>query len=125
MTKVSFVLIAFLIATSAQAGDPIQPGQYGGKAIRLEVTSEKLSVEFSCAFGQFSNPELDENGNFLVRGWISSALVRPNNPKVPATLYGHVEGDRIDLSFIEDNVAGKSSSYVVVLGEDDPFAMCR
>jgi hypothetical protein len=84
--------------TATQVNHQLEPGTWGGQNIRLDITADGGSLDFSCAHGELSEPfKLDRQGHFDVRGSYTPEGHGPTRQDAePVALAAHYWGVVVD-----------------------------
>ena len=98
-------------------------GSYNGKGIVVSVGDQIISVEMSCANGQFPRPSVHADGSFKAIGWLESELVMPDVHPVSTVFSGLINGDKIQFWVEEDGK--KSSAYLLEKGDPQFLQKCQ
>lgn len=102
---------------------------WGGRHVRLVLTSRGGEIEFDCAHGQLSEPlKPGERGTFNVAG----TFVREGGPSRsdesggrPARYSGKVEGDKMTLSVTLTDSNEKLDEFSLTRGSDGRLWKCK
>ncbi|HEX4441645.1 MAG TPA: hypothetical protein VH854_16340 [Thermoanaerobaculia bacterium] len=87
---------------SPSSGRRLDPGNWGGVHVGLEVTASGARLEFDCAHGTIDGPiVLDADGSFEARGTQTREGPGPTrqgqDDSAPGTYSGSVKGDQLTL----------------------------
>jgi hypothetical protein len=118
--------LCFLVCAHGAVADQLPEGEYGGRGAKVVVEGAYMSMELDCGHGEFPRPNLDEQGNFQVEGYLQSEIVnREENPKIPTQLEGTYKEGKIKISVQpSDREAGP---FVITVEADQAAALfkCR
>jgi hypothetical protein len=90
---------------TAESGEPVRPGSWGGEHVAMNVTHAGATLEFDCAFGRIDESLITRrDGQFEVPGVVMLEVGGPVAPAQPspeplAALYrGRIDGSRMVLT---------------------------
>jgi hypothetical protein len=116
--------------TSTQVNHQLEPGTWGGQNIRLDITADGGSLDFSCAHGEISEPfKLDREGHFDVRGTYTPESHGPTRQGAePVALAAHYWGAVVDevmnLQIGVDGPPQVSDTYKLTRGRYGKVMKC-
>ena len=115
--------------TSTQVNQ-LEPGTWGGQHIRLDITADGGSLDFSCAHGEFSGPfKLDRQGHFDVRGTYTPESHGPTRQgaepiALEARYWGVVVHDVMKLQVRVDGPPQVNGTYQLARGRHGKVMKC-
>jgi hypothetical protein len=116
--------------TSIQVNYQLEPGTWGGQNIRLDITAEGGSLDFSCARGELSEPiKLDRQGHFDVRGSYTPEGHGPTRQgaepvSLAAHYWGTVADDVMNLQVGVDGPPHFNGTYQLTRGRQGKVMKC-
>jgi len=122
-------LLAAACATHAPRADPVR-GVYGAQHVRLVATDDGSVLEYDCAAGEIFGP-LPARGAFRSYGTHTPGTGGPERagerpPAYPATYFGRVIGDVIELTVEADLRGGgvRLGPYRLRRGDEGKLLRC-
>ena len=133
--KIALALAALQLSATLYgqrgAGDALEPGVWGGRHIRFEVTGRGANVEYDCAHGTVEGRiVVDRRGRFTAYGLHYEERGGPSRPGDDAAGYrvrlnGRVGGSLMKLTVTRPDTKEVIGTYTLARDREPELVKCR